>query len=674
MFSPQAKRQNTGKTLRYLAPYQFFNFKRALCVTVTSGCLAIAPIGTSHRVMAQVANPANEDAFETMASTARFLTQSTFGPKPDEVVALTGSSPSQWLLAEFAKSPSLNTPIIETYLSQPDDEVLCEDDEEEDPEDDEEDGEENENEEGEDLEDDEEGDEGDDGDEEESECQVEDEEEINFLATISPGFAFWTNAISGSDQVRQRMAFALSQIMVVSNTGGEVLTDIPQAMGYYQDILTTHALGNYRDLLEAVTYSPAMAYYLTYLANRKGDPTTGRVPDENYAREIMQLFTIGLVELNMDGTPVLDGNGDPIETYTNADITGLAKVFTGLATQCADFDDGSLCEEEDDYVPEQAFAQRMQAFTQFHSNLEKSFLGNTIPAGTGPETSVNMALDILFNHPNVPPFISRQLIQRFVTSNPSPAYVERVATAFAAGSYTLPDGSVVGDARRGDLQATLAAILFDDDARSQLYETDDTFGKIREPVIRFTNWARAYNVNSVTPQHQVLLWNTSSPSLLGQQPYGAPSVFNFYRPGYVAPGTLTAAAGLTVPELQIVNAATTPGYINFMTAFISEGAQNRAENNITAILTDEGIPFDIEAVKVSFRPNYDFEFDLATDATALVDRIEAVMTYITLSPETKAGIVDAVEAITIDSVESQAFSVHLAILLVMTSPDYLVQR
>ncbi len=527
------------------------HLKRALYATLAGGCLAFASVGHGQRALAQVATPSHESTFAEMDATARFLTQATFGPRPDEVIALTGSSPSQWLLAEFSKDPSLNLPIVASYLEQQGN-AACNDQEGSDAEDEDlEDSEEDEEGEEEDEEGEEEDEEGEDtGESGDEACE---EQELGIDGVFAPNFAFWINAITGSDQVRQRMAFALSEIMVISNTGGEFLTDTPPAVAYYQDVLTTHALGNYRDLLEAVTYSPAMGYYLTYLANRKGDPVTGRVPDENYARELMQLFTIGLVELNMDGSSKTDINGNAIETYTNDDITGLARVFTGLAAQCNDFDDRSFsCEEDEeedtevtnslisnpDFLP---YMEPMKMFESQHSPLEKSFLGATIPAGTNGIESITQALDIIFDHPNVPPFVSRQLIQRFVTSHPSPAYIERVATAFAAGSYTLPDGMVVGDGRRGDLQATLSAILFDDDARDMASLSDDTFGKVREPIIRFANWARAYNVSTVTPEFMPLLWNTGSPNLLGQQPYGAPSVFNFYRPGYVAPGTLTGA-------------------------------------------------------------------------------------------------------------------------------------
>ncbi|NKB46121.1 MAG: DUF1800 family protein [Alphaproteobacteria bacterium] len=680
--------------------------------------MSFAIVGASSSVIAQAANPSAEDAFDTMISTARFLTQSTFGPNPNEVIVLAGSSPSDWLLSEFNKPASLNSELIAAYIalgSSTSGGGVIEEDEIEDGEDegfedeevefDEDDvafedfgAEDEDSEEG-----DEEGDEGDVEDEEngeenegeENEGEGDDEEEVeeeelSLLGAVSPGLAFWKNAISGPDQVRQRMAYALSQILVVSNSGGEFLTDTPLAMGYYQDILTQNALGNYRDLLDAVTYSPAMGYYLTYLGNRKGDPVTGRVPDENYARELMQLFTIGLVELNMDGSAKTDAAGDSIETYSNADITGLARVFTGLAAGCFDFDEDAACEGVEDLEGEDTqgedsnyeviYAQPMSVFPNYHSDLEKSFLGTTIPANTGAEDSIRLALDTIFAHPNVAPFVSRQLIQRFVTSDPAPAYIERVATAFEAGTYLLPNGASVGDARRGDLKATLAAILFDDAARSTALSGEDTFGKIREPVVRFTNWARAFNVSAVTPEFMPQLWETNSPAALGQQAYGSSSVFNFYRPGYVAPGTLSGAAGLTVPELQIVNAATVPGYANFMTWFIDGSAQSDAALIVQELNEEEGLQLDVQGAQTSFIPDYSFEQGVAQDGEALVDRIGAILTYGSLTPETKAGIIAAVDGIPLGSVNEDSGAdgatqrIHLAILMVMTSPEYLVQR
>ncbi|GAB5459657.1 MAG: DUF1800 family protein [Henriciella sp.] len=550
--------------------------------------------------------PPASTAFETNASTAHFLTQSTFGVVPEDVQQLTGTSPSDWILAEFNKAPSYNLGYVQTALQDPD--------------------------------------------------ARDGTGQPTFQGRHTPNFAFWYNAIEGDDQLRQRMAFALSQILVISNASSNTLFDLPEAVAYYQDILVRNAFGNYRDLLEEVTYSPAMGSYLTYLQNTKGDAATGRMPDENYAREIMQLFTIGLNDLNMDGS-VITQNGIAVETYDNEDVTGLAKVFTGLSLEGDAFFFGfNELATDAPYSP-------MKIFPEWHSDLEKSFLGTTISAGTGAEESIDIALDTLVDHPNTPPFLARQLIQRFVTSTPDPAYIERVATAFADGTYTLPNGTSVGDGRRGDLSATIAAVLFDEQARDSANRAANDFGKIREPILRLSQWARTFDAGPITPEETFLIWNTSPPGSLAQGPYQAPSVFNFYRPGYVAPGTETGAAGLTMPELQLVNANTVSGYANFMTYFIF------------AFRADNATPEEF----ASFQPNYTEELALADNPAALVDHLDLLLTYQTASDETKATIVTFLEDISLTNpgdpdYDGPLLRVQLAILMMMTSPDYSVQR
>ena len=581
-----------------------------------------------------------DNAFADSASTARFLTQATFGPVPAEILALNGSSASQWVLDQFNMSPTLVRPV-QTNLSNMADAATAPNCAQ--------------------------------GDET---CDPDEPVENAFFDVIgmAPYLAFWTNAVSAPDQLRQRMAYALSQIFVVSGAGGDFLGDSPDIMATYMDVLNAGALGNYRDLMEAVTYNPAMGYWLTYWGNQKGDPATGRVPDENYAREVMQLFTIGLVMLNMDGTEQLDANGQAIETYSNADVTGLARVFTGLSIDCPTFTTGDECNDPDPEAEAteyefQPYTVPMKAYPEFHSSLEKTFLGTTIPANTGPTESITIALDTLFNHQNVPPFVARQLIQRFTTSDPAPDYVERVATAFANGAYTLPNGTMVGDGRRGDLQATLSAVLFDEVARSSTATMDNSFGKVREPVIRFTNWARAFPLLGANPTYSQSLYFTRESGALSQQAYQAPSVFNFYRPGFVAPGTLSGAAGMTVPELQIVNAASTPGYVNFMNQFIvGDGAQFYWDTE-----TDGPLPTGVTEADLSssFVPDYSTELNLAADPTALVDRLNSLLVYGSMSEETRQNIVQTVEQIPAEFADKR---VHLGVLMTMTSPDYLVQR
>ncbi|WP_274602048.1 DUF1800 family protein [Pseudoalteromonas sp. S16_S37] len=275
-------------------------------------------------------------------------------------------------------------------------------------------------------------------------------------------------------------------------------------------------------MLKAVTYSPAMGYYLTYLGNKKGDPNKGTVPDENYARELLQLFSIGLLALNQDGTTKLDKTGQAIEVYDNQDITGLARVFTEL-----NYDEESA--EQEGMFYNSVFTLPMIAFPNDHSAQPKQFLDLTIAENTNAKESIDIAIEHIFSHPNLAPFIGKQLIQRLVSSNPSRGYVANVARAFNSGIYKLPDGSIIGDGKRGALDATLAAILFHPEARNLATVSG---GKLKEPILRFTQWARAFSVKNITPRFQPMLWDTSLVSRLNQHPYRSPSVFNFYRPGY----------------------------------------------------------------------------------------------------------------------------------------------
>ena len=425
---------------------------------------------------------------------------------------------------------------------------------------------------------------------------------------------FWRSAFRGDDALRGRMVFALSQIFSVDHAkaGGW------NAGAYYADRLSDHAFGNYRDLLEAITYSPAMGDWLTYVSNQKGNPRLGRTPDENYAREIMQLFSIGLVELNMDGTPKLDASGREIETYTNADVIGLAKVFTGLSF--AGRWGRPRSDNSDRHEPLVAYPDR-------HSPLEKSFLGLTIPADTSAEASVSLALDHLVDHPNTPPFIARQLIQRFTASDPDPAYVERVARAFASGRYTAGNGAAFGAGRRGDLEATIAAILLDE----TVGKVTERSGKIREPALRFAHWGRAFSVSELNLGNELSLNDTRDPTRsLGQGPFRPPSVFGFYRPGYVAPNTESGDAGMTTPEFQSMNAGAVVGHMNFMYSFAIDRTANRSGQTPT------------------FVPDYAALYEIADDAEALVDRLDLLMTGRRLSDAARTDIVAAVRAMPLD--------------------------
>ena len=558
--------------------------------------------------------------FANEASTSRFLSQATFGATQSDLSTLVGTSVSDWLLQQFSEEPSDYLAALDGYQAQLPFLIL---------------------------------------------------NPWNRQATT---FAFWRHSITGDDQLRQRMVYALSQILVISNAGGDALTDYPEAVAYHQSVLTEFGFGNYRNLLEAMTYSPGMGFYLTYMGNQKEDPETGRQPDENYAREILQLFTMGLVALNDDGT-LAGGVNDPdssVELYDNHDITGLAKVFTGL--------DRRVSRAEAKNNPEapevlNSWREPMVVYPAKHAQNEKTFLGLTIPENTNAVDSITLALDQLMSVASVGPFLSRQLIQRFTTSNPSPAYISRVTQVFNDGRYTLPNGIGIGGGLRGDLKATIAAILLD---RENLEpEAPNTFGKLREPVLRFTQWARAFSAGTVTPEYTLELYDLFSTSNYGQglaqHPFSAPSVFNFYRPGYVPPGTDSGAAGMTVPELQIVTAETIPAYMNFITFFAMASTQHADLSVYREIGGLTGVNFDPELARTSFLPDYSTEKNLADDLPALFDHLNLLLAGGALSQAAVDSFIDVVAGVPVEASDDwRATRVGLAVALVMTSADYLV--
>ena len=366
-------------------------------------------------------------------------------------------------------------------------------------------------------------------------------------------FMIWNQLLAGPDQMRKRIALALSEFFVVSLSPIDGFYP-PYVIGAYWDALTANAFGNFRTLLERITLNAGMGFFLNTKGNLKED-ANGRQPDENYAREVMQLFTIGLYELNPDGTHRLDANNQPIETYGQSDITNLARVFTGYDWDyLANGGFFTTVAWHTYRVPSTHFATNPMWFNpNNHSTLEVNFLGTSIPANTSGPEALRIALDRLFNHANTGPFFARQMIPRLVTSNPSPAYVGRVAAVFANN----------GSGTRGDLRAVWTAILMDEEARVAPAATNTLSGKLREPVVRLVQWWRTVGVNSNNGDYQIYDLSGSDTSL-GQSALRSPSVFNFFRPGYVPPNTEIAVAGKQAPEFQLLNETTTAGYINFM--------------------------------------------------------------------------------------------------------------
>jgi uncharacterized protein (DUF1800 family) len=358
--------------------------------------------------------------------------------------------------------------------------------------------------------------------------------------------AWWQQALSAPDQLRQRVAFALSEILVVSAHEG-FLNNRAEALASWQDLLLQNAFGNYRELLSAVSYSPAMGVYLSHHGNRKANPARQTSPDENYARELMQLFAIGLYQINPDGSIRTDSKGQPVPVYTQQDVMELARVFTGwdMVGNPHFGAKGLLCNPA---VP-------MEFTDKFHDDGAKTLLGKSIPAGLGGKEDVEAALDILFARPEVGPFISRQLIQRLVSSNPSPAYVRRVSQVF--------DNN--GQGVKGDLTAVIKAIYLDPEARN----TSATPVKLREPVIAMASLLRALHVQPAEPflsRQKALIHDVYWVQLLpiGQNPLDAPSVFNFFEPDYqpVADGFRNTSD--VAPEAAILDLQSLSGFNNLL--------------------------------------------------------------------------------------------------------------
>jgi uncharacterized protein (DUF1800 family) len=466
----------------------------------------------------------------------------------------------------------------------------------------------------------------------------------NYYDSSAPGdYMAWSQLIASSAPVRMRMALALSEFFVVSMSGISA-TWPSHIIAYYWDTLCKHSLGNYRDLLEAITLNVAMGYYLNTKGNLK-ENSSGRQPDENYSREVMQLFSVGLKMLNPDGTEQLDGSGNKIDTYGLADVSSLAHVFTGYDLDMSQNRDTVIQQTGGGTrtIPNVIFASLPMKLTQSnHSTAAATFLGVTIPANTPAPDALKIALDTLFNHPNNAPFICKQLIQRLVTSNPSPAYVARVAAVFANN----------GSGVRGDLAYVLSAILMDDEARGPAGLTDVEYGKLREPMVRLVQWARTFGVTSTSGSWKIGDQSDAG-SRLGQSPLRAPSVFNFFRPGYVPPST-ALTAGKVAPEFQLVNESSVGGYLNFMTGVVDTGFNSG----------------DIKAA-------YTNELALVTDATALVQRLNLLLCAGQLSAATQSLIVTALQATPVTATSSattQRNRVCAAVLMVMASAEYLIQK
>ncbi|MCI1710904.1 MAG: DUF1800 domain-containing protein [Chiayiivirga sp.] len=475
-------------------------------------------------------------------------------------------------------------------------------------------------------------------------------------------------ALTHNDQLRQRVAFALSQLMVVSDKNATLLFQ-PFALGDYYDTLARHAFGNYRDLLEAVTLHPAMGKYLSMLGNRKTDAALNIRPDENYAREIMQLFSIGLVMLEPDGR-VRDGDAgtagvQPIPTYNQNVVRGFAHVFTGWnfagCTEQEFRDDN--CEPGNNY--ESPWFSPMQAVEALHDNTTSKQLltypgvslpGGVLSPGGNAQQELDAALDNIFHHPNVGPFVAKHLIQRLVTSNPTPAYVQRVAGVFGNN----------GQGVRGDLRAVVRAVLLDDEARNGHLASPATFGKLRDPITKLVRLWRVAPGRSINGR----VFQYSHPEdEFAQLPLSAPSVFNFFKPDFAQPGEIRDS-GLVSPEFQIhtdTQLVSAPNYLGWRVFLFWDGT------NYSVADADEETLMDYAALRT-----------LAADPAALVDHLDLVMMSGQMSDYMRDLLIDRLNGPLPDQIPGltggtteqrrSLFRVQQALYLIVNSPEFSVQR
>ena len=540
----------------------------ALLLSFTSNAASTYVPPTCFDPFAKPLYPANlgKTTITSSAESARFLNMATFGPNTRDIDHLSKMTMQQWLDEQFAMNASCHLAALN---------------------------------------------------------QTQNNNDRNNRIAV-----WFKHAVTAPDQLRQRVAFALSEIFVVSDVGSGIPTN---ALAVYYDILVKNAFGNFRDLLEKVTLSPAMGRYLSMLGNQRSNRQLGIRADENYAREIMQLFTIGLNELDATGVPMLQ-NGELIPTYEQAEVEALARVFTGWSWgNSYNFTDG------DDW------RISMKPFVNYHDRLSKTIVGQAlIPAGNRADKDLALALDTLFNHPNVGPFIGRRLIQRLVTSNPSPEYVGRVAAKFNDN----------GKGVRGDMQAVIQAILLDTEALTGT-RANRNFGKLREPLLVVTHLWRALNAS--TGEGNFTYY--SPEAKIGQAPQSAPSVFNFFKPDYAPTGIMTKNK-LVAPEFQLVNEANNTHFFNELFGLIQWSANTNPNAdkrniliNINTLTKKAKAPADLI--------NYlDLIFMNRKMPTEMQTVLLAYLRNVPLGSNDQRGVARSLDAL----------------YLVMTSPYYLIQR
>ena len=548
------------------------------------------------------------------ADTARLLTQTTFGATQAEINRVAALTPSAYLDEQFASAQTMHLPTVSADPNYP----------------------------------------------------------IAPYSVMMP--SIWKKYFEAQDQLRQRVAYALSQIMVVSMQNNTI-GDEACAAASYLDLLGANAFGNFRTLLKDITLSPAMGEYLDMKGSAKADAVLNIIPNENYAREVMQLFSIGTVMLNADGS-VQMSNGKPVNTYSEADAQSVARALTGWTFAGQDQTLSWRWLYPDVPYPSDA-ASATKACTAWstpmapwtatyrssddtrniaggaHDAGAKTLLtypgsaafNQNVPAGQTPMQDIDSVVDNLFNHPNVGPFIGSQLIKRLVTSNPGSAYIGRIASVFNNN----------GSGVRGDMKAVIRAILLDAEARTPRASQPDGYGKLREPVLRFTHLHRAFG--AVMTNGYRGIYDLGASDSLGQSPLHAPSVFNFYAPDYAPSGPLSQA-GLVGPEFAIANSATISGFMDFSKYGILGGFNASAVN-----------PGDW------LKPDYTAYIALAPTPAAMVDALNVLLLSGGMSMQFRTQLIDIATKLTDSNATTQSTERFKTVLwLILNSPEYSIQK
>lgn len=553
--------------------------------------------------------------FPDLAGAARFLAQAGFGGSYEEIEAVTQVGILDWLETQFEMPPS---PYLDNYYSTY-------------------------------------------------------QEVSDRIHAVHPGaeiersrdftdFVFWEKIFRDPDVLRNKAAFALNQIFVLSTRSIKLKGKGYGATNYY-DILYANAFGNFRDILSEVAMHPLMGFYLSHFQNKKGDPSLGTLPDENFAREIMQLFTIGLYELNNNGTYKTGANGENIPTYDIIDIQELAKVFTGLSGGAWDLEAfpelaGNALTYDHKYnrydltVP-------MKMWEEHHEPGTKIMIdGSVLPAGQPGTKDIQDALDVLFNHANVGPFIARRLIQQLIKSNPTPAYVNRVALAFNNN----------GQGVRGDMKAVFKAVLSDPEARDCNWIEDPKTGKLRQPLERFITLCRAFDIDSPSGD----LWMSHYQDLfdgIEQTFMGASTVFNFFSPFY-AEDNHVAPNDMVSPEFQILHSVTSINYLNWI--------ENAIKDSPFPNLTKVNPNAPKLRVNAPDAPFLDFSDEINLLDTnglgALLDRLDILLCHGQLSTGSRSIIENALSQIINEGSFTSEEVVHNALYFIAVSADYTILK